>query len=338
MAAADLVSKVANLESTIKSLDVSFDRVESWLLGFTLLVVVGLIIEYWDDIRKLRTFSRRQRTGLDWPSHTDNFGAAFRAVIGGILVTIGVAGELVEEFQGYRIGTSSRDANAKIVALLTDEAKTAERKIADDDKIATQAAQNAAQLGVTVQTLPTFVAKKEDEFNAQLAGRIKKSGTALDQARTDAQQSETKAEAALAAFRKEAGPRTLTSDQRSRFISALRGKMKTVLVRSVQNEGESYLYAADIMVALRSAEITPEYNPWGLTGYLTLHRGDPDVLILEYGQGENAQAKALISAFSAARIRVTEVAATGDDARGTPTAQILVAPKPPPLLAPEKEK
>jgi hypothetical protein len=114
----------------------------------------------------LRAFARRKRSGLDWPHRPETFGRAFRGLVGGILVTIGVAWELVEEYQAYGVGNKTRDDNAQIVALLTDEAKTAEEKIAADDRIANQAAKDAAGLGVTVGNLHDNVAVQESRIRS----------------------------------------------------------------------------------------------------------------------------------------------------------------------------
>src|SRR5271156_6009792 len=94
MPSLDFPSRVTSLESSISRLDGSFGRVEFWLFVATALVVAGLVVEYWDDLHGLVEKIRR-RHSIPWQ--------LVRAVAGGILVTIGVAWELVEEVNAFNI-------------------------------------------------------------------------------------------------------------------------------------------------------------------------------------------------------------------------------------------
>jgi len=157
----NLAAQIANLEKEVARLDASFGRVEFWLFVATILVVAGLVAEYWDEIRKLTAFRKRSRTGLNWPHPSETFGAALRAFVGGVLVTVGVGWELVEEIQGYRVCQKQNDANAQIVSLLTDEA-------AYSNKIAKQATVDAGKLGVSVSTLHDFVDTQVSQNNTAI--------------------------------------------------------------------------------------------------------------------------------------------------------------------------
>jgi hypothetical protein len=90
------------LESSIKTLESSLDSWATWLFVATFLVVVGLILEYWYEIRDLlasRPFERKHSL----------------TILGAILGTIGVAGELVIEYQASRVETALRRANGKVI-------------------------------------------------------------------------------------------------------------------------------------------------------------------------------------------------------------------------------
>lgn len=93
------------LERAIATAEKSFDCWSFWLLIATLIVVVGLVVEYFPDIRKLLTERPIDRMLLI-------------EMIGGVLVTVGVAGELGVQFFQSAAETSLRDANHRYVALL----------------------------------------------------------------------------------------------------------------------------------------------------------------------------------------------------------------------------
>ena len=104
------------LASSIKSLERSADSLSGWLTFFTALVVIGLILEYWKDVTGIfRSF--------EWPK--------LRAVIGGILVTVGGAGELFIGFRASTVETKLRSANAETFASLNKEAGEARKTAAD---------------------------------------------------------------------------------------------------------------------------------------------------------------------------------------------------------------
>lgn len=90
------------------------DRLSRALEIFTALVVIGLIAEYAPDIVeafKTWTFSPR--------------------LIGPILITLGVAGELVVEFWSSIVGTKLREVNDSIISDTTKRAEKAETEITE---------------------------------------------------------------------------------------------------------------------------------------------------------------------------------------------------------------
>lgn len=108
------------LESVSRSLESSLDRLAIWLAICTLLVVVGLIVEYWHDAEEFWVHAT-------WPMAAFPWGKV-KALVGGLLVTVGVAGELVVAYKASGKETALRINNGLIFASLKDRASQAELK------------------------------------------------------------------------------------------------------------------------------------------------------------------------------------------------------------------
>jgi hypothetical protein len=148
MTLAELTTKLASLDNSRAALESSYGGIEFWLFVFTAFVVVGLVIEYRVGFRKLL---------CEWP--IDRPHAV--TMIGAILVVVGVAGELITEYKASEVEGRLQSLSRQTEGLLFSEASDAEAKIADDNSIATNAANDAAALGVTVSNLHSFVDGKE---------------------------------------------------------------------------------------------------------------------------------------------------------------------------------
>jgi hypothetical protein len=256
----ELTAKLAALDNSRRTLEGSYERTEFWLFIFTAFVVLGLVIEYRSGLRKLFT---------EWP--IDWTHAA--TMVGAILVVLGVAGELVTEYKASEFAGGLQALSRQTERLLFSEASDAEEKIADDNNIATNAAKDAANLGVTVGTLHDFVNAKEGELDSQLTAlksfsndehrraaatiaALTRDRADLAQARTDAQAAASSAEIELAAYRKETAPRTINPEQRRQIDAAIKGKVGSVVVQSLPNRGEdTYSYALDIVDTLKAAGV-----------------------------------------------------------------------------------
>ena len=103
---------LSSLERIASNLEASLDSWGTWLSFFTLLVVVGLVLEYWYEVKKLAT-----ERPFRWK--------AFQELLGAVLVTVGVAGELLIQFKSSKIETAIRDVNHKIEASLNKQAADA---------------------------------------------------------------------------------------------------------------------------------------------------------------------------------------------------------------------
>src|SRR5579863_9845229 len=102
------------LESASKALENSLDFRGWLLLSSTLLVVVGLILEYWHEVEEFSTLIRWPMAQFPWEK--------LRGLVGGMIVTLGVGGELIFTYMASRVETKLRDNSHRIEATLTKEA------------------------------------------------------------------------------------------------------------------------------------------------------------------------------------------------------------------------
>jgi hypothetical protein len=111
------------LESVSRSLESSLDFWGLMLLVATLLVVIGLVVEYWHEVGELWEHVRWPMAAFPWDKVV--------ALSGGILVTIGVFGELFVTYKASRVETKLRENNHKIEESLNisaaEAAKAADR-------------------------------------------------------------------------------------------------------------------------------------------------------------------------------------------------------------------
>src|SRR5438093_12777019 len=96
------------LETAIKALEKSLDSLGAWLLVWTALVVVGLIVEFAEDLRELIT-----ERPFKW--------RLLRTMVGGLLITIGVAGELFVKFIASNVETELLTKCHEIEAQLNNQ-------------------------------------------------------------------------------------------------------------------------------------------------------------------------------------------------------------------------
>jgi len=153
------------LERNIKSLETSLDSFELWLSVMTLLVVAGLIVEYWHEIPEELEKLREARKWL-WKPVCVIFGA--------ILITIGVAGELAVQFLASAKETQLRQANDAVFVGLNAEAakarkdvETAEARIAEARRAAAEAQSSAEAERLERMRLQAIVAPRSLSLDEQ---------------------------------------------------------------------------------------------------------------------------------------------------------------------------
>lgn len=112
-----------SIEKSIKDLGDSLDSIETSVLVCNLVLLVGLVVEYWHDVKELFT-----KSPFDW--------RLFQTLLGGVLITLGVGGEL---WFGYRASTVSeqlRQENHRVTADLNLQADKAQLDAAVANKSA----------------------------------------------------------------------------------------------------------------------------------------------------------------------------------------------------------
>lgn len=129
------------------SLERSIDFLSVWMHGFTAVVAVGLIIEYRDPFIKF------------WHTHDLNY---IRNAIGGIMVTIGVAGELLIGFRASSKDGRLRMANSVLALRSADLIASQSERIAALNLQAERERKERIQLEARVG--PLRVTEKFDEI------------------------------------------------------------------------------------------------------------------------------------------------------------------------------
>jgi hypothetical protein len=111
---------LSSLESTARQLEALIDGLERVLFTFTALVVAGLVLEYWHDIAEFIEEWKRPAALFPWKK--------FMELSGGILVVIGVAGELGTQSCLSIEESAFRVNSHKVEGLLNDKAGFADQK------------------------------------------------------------------------------------------------------------------------------------------------------------------------------------------------------------------
>ena len=201
--------ELSALESISKALEKSLDFWGLMLLLATALVVIGLVVEYWHDVQE---FWMR----LSWPMAAFPWDK-FTALAGGILVTIGVAGELLVTYKASRVETQLRENSHKIEALLTQEAGDAatSAKTAHDEAdavkgIADEARADAKDALAKAQAAQSELAHAEaDAAKAQTAAS--KALSTADKAEAHLTEAVKRADELTEQLNRLTTPRSLTS-------------------------------------------------------------------------------------------------------------------------------
>lgn len=97
---------IVTLESIASKYENSLSALGYWLIGATAAIVIGLMVEYWPDINKLR---REPSPDL------------LKQVVGGIIVTAAIALEIFILYRQSRVETKLRTVNHRILSLFDRE-------------------------------------------------------------------------------------------------------------------------------------------------------------------------------------------------------------------------
>jgi len=196
---------ISNLESRLDYLGV-------WLLVATALVVLGLVLEYVHQIPESIKEFKESRSW--WP---------ILVVAGGILITVGVAGELLVQGVASSKETKLRKANHELFSNLNTEAATARKE-------------------ASAAIEPASKADERASVNEKEAARL---GNLAEAERLE----RMKLEAAIV-------PRSLTLEQQKLIAAAVQTfRGHAVLVSSYALDGEGAALAGQIIAALQSGGV-----------------------------------------------------------------------------------
>ena len=199
------------LQRTIDNLEKSLTSLEFWLFAATALVVLGLVLEYWHEIPEAIIDLKR---AWAWKP--------LLVIIGAVLITVGVAGELAVQFFAARKETKLRKANDAVFSILNGRAAETLEHAAKADERASQNEKEAARLSKIA----------EDERLA----RIK--------------------------IEEDVAWRRLTKDQQIKMASRLKSfSSETVLLQYNLNDLEADSFASDIASALQRAKWKKVFEP-----------------------------------------------------------------------------
>jgi hypothetical protein len=107
---------LSSLERDVRALEHSLDAIQTWVSLSTLLVVVGVVLAYWQSFYE---FLDEVRNGPAFPWRR------LAGVVGGFLVTVGVAAGLWFQSRSWIAGMLINERSHQIQGLLNREAGTA---------------------------------------------------------------------------------------------------------------------------------------------------------------------------------------------------------------------
>jgi hypothetical protein len=146
------------LQRNITDLETSLRSLEHWLAFMTGLVVLGLVIEYWLEFPEA---IRELRDAWSWKP--------LCVVLGGIFITVGVAGEFVVQYFASAKESSLRIANDAISSDLRSKASEAIERAAKLEKDAAQLKKDAEQERLERVKLEAIVAPRSLSLSQQQA-------------------------------------------------------------------------------------------------------------------------------------------------------------------------
>jgi hypothetical protein len=230
------------LETAIKALERSLDSLGVWLAAWTALVVVGLIVEFGEDLRELiveRPFKWR----------------LFRAMVGGLLITVGVAGELFVQFKAAKVETKLRADSHEIEARLNKEAADANKEAADARKESANAISQAAQA-----TRDAAVARRDARSLQLETAKANESAAEANKKAEEERVARLKIEERLA-------PRRISAAQKAILMRDLRPLWgKKVMLFFISGDPETATFAELLSGTLTAAGLLVETQPGMILG------------------------------------------------------------------------
>lgn len=317
------------------------DDLLGWILGIaTFLVIAGVALEGAEYVEEIR--EKGWQLANPWK---------FAQKSGFAILVIGLAGEwysstIVHGRDADRIISLTRESQQlqHDNLSLKEEAKAAEGKIAEDNKMANKAASDAAKLSINVGNLHDFVKRQIDQNNAAVV-ELKKNTADLEKARADAMAAATDAKEDIAKAEQALAQEEEIRNQIIALTAPRTVQQQDAFVRSLKP------FAGVTANILLPPSTTPDSGPLATllvtlltkagwkTGFLQALSGWSKAVLVCTGKDPKpnvaAAAKALVLALRAANILAfvnpelgPEVEASGQGSlRPSPDMTILVGSK-----------
>lgn len=277
---------LSTLETLVKSLNESLDTVAFRLDIATAAVVIGLLIEYAEDARKVFWALVNGVTNRNLNSFRALEGHVKSAVLGGVLITVGVGAELWYGYRASAIDSALQTANGQIVAFLNGKARAAELATqglkTEAEKARAQAEGFRSQIADADARVKLAEGRiKTAESNAALAAAtVRMAGARIadaqrgiataNRAAEEARSMASRSDLARAELEARIAPRTLDASQRAFIGNALRVFAKSLFARQVRLEWQSIdieatIFGVEIKDALSKAGIQSDGPTVGLS-------------------------------------------------------------------------
>jgi hypothetical protein len=226
------------LGSAIKSLEKSLDSLSVWLIVWTALVVLGLGVELADDLRKVV-----KERPIKWTKHLLVIG-------GGLLITMGVAGELFVQFKASKVETILRADSHQVEALLNKQA-------ADANKEAEEVRNEAASALIQIAQ-----AKKDAELARRDAESFKLDIAKANEHAAEASQKAEEERLARLKIEEKLAPRRISAEQTATLVGDLRPLIgKQVFLSFIAGDPETAAFTELVRNTLAKAGLVVEARP-----------------------------------------------------------------------------
>jgi hypothetical protein len=249
-------SEIERLAKRITDLDRQSQYLRVWLYGWTALVAVGLILEYRKDFLRLVQLLWVYTIG-PVPFEWWRVRLAFATIFAGVLVTVGVIGELGIEFQQSGVETQLEATNGTLTGDLGQVAKEA----ADNAKDALRDASTAmTQVGTVEPKLREAQEASQRALETSSRAQVIASNAEshLREAEKDASEAERKAATVLDRF----ADRVLTDEQAERIAAKARSfSGQEFDITPYRDVPESLHIAERILGILTSVSVGWKYTP-----------------------------------------------------------------------------
>ncbi|HWE52386.1 MAG TPA: hypothetical protein VG273_21500 [Bryobacteraceae bacterium] len=285
---------LSTLEARVKSLNDALGTIGVALAVATAVVVIGLIVEYEQDFREFFWALVDSILVRDW-RFTGIRGLkreVKRAVIGGLLVTVGVAAELRYEYRTSVLEGELESTNDQIVRRLGDDAQQLEARLKSAIESASKAeiastrafdkANKATASASRSLTVANSALREADTFETSIKSARDDAAGALASL-AEAKQLAEEAQKGNIRNSEKIADRHLTPEQQRTISNKLR-KFRPVAwgIVTYSNDGEAIGLAEDLKVALVGAGGAG----WREAPMISITTSKPDVgVLVEYTAG-----------------------------------------------------